>query len=205
MAQKKTLEVVRPMYEMNAKNLIETSVFRKIDGTIIENISQYIKDYFVEKRNNGEDSFEIFIGTDSQRVRRGRLTLYATVICLYILGKGAHVIYASTKRNDIQPATRKRKLYGGNKRPADGGLFYRLQWEVEYSMQVANYLNENKVFVDCGIAQVHLDISANSENDSNIAYTYAMGYVRQAGYNARAKPNAIAASYCADMAVRRQG
>ena len=107
----------------------------------------YIKDYFYAKRHENIGGFEIFIGTDSQRVRKGRLTLYATVICLYTVGHGAHIIYTKTKRNDILPTARKRKKEAG-RRPADTGLFYRLQWEVEYSMQVANYLNENRVFAE---------------------------------------------------------
>lgn len=196
------VEVKKPSYEMNTNDLINTSVFKKIDGEIIENVAQYIKDYFAQKRNESIDGFEIFIGTDSQRVRKGRLTLYATVICLYTIGKGAHIIYTKTKRNDIAPTARKSKR--GNKvRPADSGLFYRLQWEVEYSMQVANYLNRNNVFAECGIAQVHLDISANADNDSNIVYSYAVGYAKNAGYNPRVKPEAIAASYAADFMVRR--
>ena len=204
MAQKDALvEVQKPMFELNTKDLMETSVFRsKTDGTIIEDVAQYVKDYFAEKNRIGKgfDEFEIFIGTDSQRVRRGRLTLYASVICLYTVGKGAHIIYAKTKRNDIAPTARKNKR--GAKRPADGGLFYRLQWEVEYSMQVANYLNRNNVFAECGIGQIHFDIAINPEFDSNIAYTYAVGYAKSAGYNARTKPEAIAASYAADMCVR---
>lgn len=198
-----TQEKRKPMYELNTGDLIGTSVFRKIDGTVIPDVAQYIKDYFAVKRKESSDGFEIFIGTDSQRVRKGRLTLYATVICLYTVGKGAHIIYTKTKRNDIAPTARKNKKGESKKRPADSGLFYRLQWEVEYSMQVANYLNRNNVFAECGIAQVHLDISANEENDSNIAYSYAVGYAKQAGYNPRTKPDAIAASYAADMAVRR--
>ena len=194
-------EIKKPSYELNTNDLMKTSVFRKVDGTIIENVAQYVKDYFAQKRKESIDGFEIFIGTDSQRVRKGRLTLYATVICLYTIGKGAHIIYARTKRNDIAPTARKRKGRGDAKRPADSGLFYRLQWEVDYSMQVANYLNENKVFAECDVAQVHLDISVNEENDSNIAYGYAMSVA--SAYNPRTKPNAIAASYAADMVVRR--
>lgn len=192
-------EIKKPMYELNTGDLMSTSVFRKVDGEIITDVAQYIKDYFAKKREESSDGFEIFIGTDSQRIRKGRMTIYATVICLYTVGKGAHIIYTKTKRNDIAPTARKNKKAG---RMGDTGLFYRLQWEVEYSMQVANYLNRNNVFAECGIAQVHLDVSANPENDSNIVYSYAVGYAKNAGYNARVKPDAPAASYASDMIVR---
>lgn len=191
----------RMTWELNTKDLMKTSPFQKLDGTIIEDVAQYVKDYFYAKRELGMGEFQLFIGSDSQRVRKGRMTLYSTVICLYTVGKGAHLIYAKTKRNDIAPTARKRK--GGMKRPADSGLFYRLQWEVEYSMQVANYLNANNVFAECGIAEMHFDIAVNPEFDSHIAYTYAVGYAKSYGYNPRTKPEAIAASYAADMCVRR--
>ena len=196
-------EIKKPMYVLNAANIMESSTFRKYDGTLIEDVAQYVKDYFAEKRRIISDEFQIFIGSDSQRVRKGRLTLYSTAICLYTVGKGAHVIYAKTKRNDIAPTARKTRKNDKKKRPADTGLFYRLQWEVEYSMQAANYLNKNNVFAECEVAQVHFDIAINPEHDSNIAYSYAVGYAKNAGYNPRTKPDAIAASYAADMCVRR--
>jgi predicted RNase H-related nuclease YkuK (DUF458 family) len=197
-----TQEVVKKIaWELNTKDLMKSSTFQKLDGTIIEDVAQYVKDYFNTKRKENAGEFEIFIGSDSQRVRKGKMTLYSTVICLYIVGKGAHLIYARTKRNDISPTARKTKR--GMKRPADSGLFYRLQWEVEYSMQVANYLNQNDVFAECGIAQMHFDIAVNPEFDSHIAYNYAVGYAKSYGYNPRTKPEAIAASYAADMCVRR--
>lgn len=184
---------------LNVKDIMESARFRKIDGTTVENVAQYIKDYFTKKRDeNFGDEFEIFIGTDSQRVRRGRLTLYATVICLYTVGKGAHIIFTRTKRDDIGPT--KKKV--GNRKGEDPNLFNRLWWEVDYTTQVANYLKENGVFVGHGVVQVHLDVSANPENKSNIAYKSAVGYVEAMGYHARCKPEALAASYAADMCVR---
>lgn len=184
---------------LNVKNIMDNAKFRKIDGTKIENVAQYVKDYFRTKRENNEgDTFEIFIGTDSQRVRRGRLTLYATVICLYTVGKGAHIIFTRTKRDDIGPT--KKKV--GNRKGEDPNLFTRLWWEVDYTTQVANYLKENDVFIGHGVVQVHLDVSANPDNKSNVAYKAAVGYVEAMGYNARVKPNSVAASYAADLCVR---
>ena len=184
---------------LNVEKIMESARFRKIDGTTIPDVAQYVKDYFKSKiENNLGDEFEIFIGTDSQRVRRGRLTLYATVICLYTVGKGAHIIFTRTKRDDIGPTRKKTKKLKGE----DPNLFTRLWWEVDYTTQVANYLKENDVFIGHGVVQVHLDVSANPENKSNIAYKAAVGYVEAMGYSARVKPSALAASYAADMCVR---
>ena len=184
---------------LNVAKIMEEAKFRKIGGANIDDVAQYIKDYFKAKREELlGDEFEIFIGTDSQRVRRGRLTLYATVICLYTVGKGAHIIYTRTKRDDIGPTSRK----VGGRKGSDPMLFQRLWWEVDYTTQVANYLKDNGVFIGHGVAQVHLDISANPENKSNAVYKSAVGYVESMGYSARVKPNSVAASYAADFMVR---
>lgn len=184
---------------LNVEKIMESARFRKIDGTTITDVAQYIKDYFKMKLEKNEgDEFEIFIGTDSQRVRHGRLTLYATVICLYTVGKGAHIIFTRTKRDDIGPTQKKINKTKG----FDPNLFNRLWWEVDYTTQVANYLKKNDVFIGQGVVQVHLDVSANPENKSNITYKAAVGYVEAMGYNARVKPEAICASYAADMCVR---
>ena len=184
---------------LNVDNIMEEVKFRKIGGDSIDDVAQYIKEYFKSRKEvDCTNEFEIFIGTDSQRVRRGRLTLYATVICLYTVGKGAHIIYTRIKRDDIGPTLRK----VGNKKGSDPMLFHRLEWEVTYSMQVADYLKVNGIFTGYGVSQVHIDISANPENKSNIAYDWAMGWAESQGYNPRGKPNSPAASFAADMCVR---
>lgn len=184
---------------LNAANIMTDAIFKKIDGIEIENVPEYIRSYFKARKNeNVYDSFEIFIGTDSQRVRRGRLTLYASVICLYTVGRGAHIIFTRTKRNDLAPTIKKTRKEKGS----DPALFQKLWWEVEYTLQIANYLKDNGIFTDCGIAQVHLDLSSSEKEGSNIVYKSAIGYVESQGFNPRYKPNAVAASYAADMCVR---
>lgn len=193
----------KKIYEMNSDDIMKTSIFMKVDGTQINDIVKYIREYFNDRKKLGHSGFEIFIGTDSQKVRRGRITTYATVICLYTKGKGAHIIYAKTKRNDISPTAVKNKKTG-RKKIMSSDLFYRLQWEVQYSMQVAQYLTDKKVFVEHGINQVHLDISADEQNESNVVYSYATGYVKSAGFSVRTKPEAIAATCAADKFVRNK-
>lgn len=201
LSRKDELQVIKnaKSAHLNAQNIMSDAIFKKIDGTKITNVPEYIKKYFEDKRRESMyNEFEIFIGTDSQRVRRGRLTLYASVICLYTKGKGAHLIYTRVKRDDISPTTKKTSMVKGN----DPMLYQRLWWEVEYSMQITNYLKDNGVFTECGIGQVHLDISANPDNKSNVVYKSAIGYVESYGYNVRNKPNAPASSYAADFLVR---
>jgi len=187
--------------KLNVNNIME-SKFKKIDGKTIDNVAEYIKSYFkMKKEINEGDEFEIFIGTDSQRVRHGKLTLYATVICLYTVGKGAHVIYTRVKRDDIFSNNKEIDKSKKTKKINDS-LFNRLWWEVEYTIQVANYLKNEGVLIDNNVTQLHLDISANSENKSNIVYKSAIGYIESMGYNVRTKPFSPASSYAADMVVR---
>jgi hypothetical protein len=155
--------------------------WRKIDGTKIENLADYISEYL---KRDGD--FQLFIGTDSQRIRKRNVVLYAKVICIYNVGKGAHVIYSKTKRSDVRD------------------ISTRLWWEIEYSMEIANYLRENseKVLLDEKLTSIHVDISPKLENKSNSIFQAAVGYIKGMGFICKTKPDAIAASYAADLIVR---
>lgn len=154
--------------------------FRKIDGTEIENISKYINDYI--DKTIGE--YRLYIGTDSQRVKGISTVMYATVICIHRLGKGAHVIYRKTKRNNIKD------------------LFNKLWWEVEDSLGVALELKNGGVFLHSDLLSVHLDFSPNKKDGSNIVYESALGYVKSYGFDVQMKPESPIASHCADCFVR---
>jgi len=157
-------------------------IWKKTDGTPIENVSAYIKNYLFT--HSGE--YKLFIGTDSQRVRKQHIVYYATVICIYNVGHGAHIIYSKNKRNDIKD------------------MFNRLWWEIEYSMSITNELKDKGVLVNKNILSVHIDISPKVKNKSNDVYKSAVGYVTGMGYDCLAKPYAVAASYCADFVVRNK-
>jgi hypothetical protein len=146
-------------------------------GDEVTNIVDYITDYIAKS----EDDVKVWIGTDSQKTRKRNLVTYATVICLYKVGKGAHIVYAKQKRTDI-----KDKLT-------------RLWWEVEYSMSIANYLKDNGLLMSRKLIAIHLDLSSNIKYESNKLYDSAIGYVKGMGYSWQAKPDAAVASYAADM------
>jgi hypothetical protein len=79
-----------------------------------------------------------------------------------------------------------------------------LWWEIEYSMEIANYLRENseKVLLDEKLTSIHVDISPKLENKSNSIFQAAVGYIKGMGFICKTKPDAIAASYAADLIVR---
>lgn len=155
--------------------------FKKLDGTKIEDIATYIDNYIMKF---SDETFEIFIGTDSQKVRKRNLVYYSSVICIYRRGKGAHIIYTKEKRNDIN------------------GILDRLREEVNYSIGLAVYLRENEILYDKNIVSLHLDLSPNIENKSNKIFKEMSGWVSGMGFDWRGKPDACAASYASDMVVR---
>jgi len=156
--------------------------WKKVNGQEIENLAEYVKTHI--RQYPGE--YEIFVGTDSQRMRKRYTVLFAMVICMYRQGKGAHVIYAKYKRSDIKDK------------------YTRLRTEVAYSLEIANYLTANDVLVDPSIMTIHIDLSPNVINDSNKLYKEAIGWVTGMGYLCEAKPNAPAASYAGDWVVKNK-
>ena len=149
-------------------------------GDEVVDLVEYITDYI----NNSDDDIKLWIGTDSQKTRKKGLVIYATVICLYKVGKGAHIIYSKQKRTDVKDK------------------FSRLWWEVEYSMAVANFLKDNGLMMASKLIAIHLDLSSNIKYESNKLHDAAVGYVKGMGYGWESKPDAPVASYAADLIVR---
>lgn len=121
------------------------------------------------------DDVKIYIGADSQNV--GEKTHYATVIVLHYGNSGGHVLY----NKEVVPRVR--------------DSFARLWKEVEDSIEVAMYLS------DQGLPRatyIDLDLNPDPRYQSNTVLRAAMGYVESLGFKPRIKPNAAAASCCAD-------
>jgi hypothetical protein len=121
------------------------------------------------------DDVKIYIGADSQNI--GEKTHYATVIVLHYGNSGGHVLY----NKQIVPRVR--------------DSFSRLWKEVEDSIEVALYLS------DQGLPRatyIDLDLNPDPRYQSNTVLRAAMGYVESLGFKPRIKPNAAAASCCAD-------
>ena len=94
-------------------------LFKKFGGHVIEDLGKYLRDYLSEYPNTS-----VYVGTDSQNA--GRENCYVTVVALYDEDRkdGVHYIFAKT--------------YG--KRIDD--TFLKMWEEVEKSLEVANYLEE---------------------------------------------------------------
>jgi predicted RNase H-related nuclease YkuK (DUF458 family) len=144
-------------------------VFRSLSNEKVVDLIPYLKEKIASA-----DDIKIYIGTDSQNI--GGKTVYASVIVLHYGNRGAHVVYSKTKVDRIRER------------------FAKLWREVEISMEVAQYLREN----DINATYIDIDLNPDPRYGSNNVLRAALGFVESMGYVARCKPDALAASYCAD-------
>jgi predicted RNase H-related nuclease YkuK (DUF458 family) len=129
----------------------------------------------VKEKLAESDNIKLYIGSDSQNIANN--TVYAMVIVFHYGNNGGHVLYS--KR--VIPKVRDR--------------FTRLWGEVQDSVDLAKYLEEN------GVAKpeyIDLDFNPDPKYKSNFILRSALGYVESMGYVPRCKPYAIAASCIAD-------
>lgn len=154
--------------------------WRKLDGTRIEApIYDAVRAALVHEQSLG-NQIKVCIGTDSQV--RGAETEFATVIVLLRKGRGGFMFINNDKT--------KNKMT----------LKERLLIEVSRSIEIAYHL--------CALfdrynteLEVHADINTNPRFGSNAALSEAMGYILSMGFTFKAKPDAHAASCCANKVV----
>lgn len=154
--------------------------WRKLDGTKIENpIAEAVEKSLVNERELG-NQIKVCIGTDSQV--RGLETEFATVIVLLRKGRGGFMFVNNEKTSQKM------------------SLKERLLTEVARSIEIAYSLCP--LFDKYGTElEVHADINTNPRFGSNAALSEAMGYILSMGFTFKAKPDAPAASCCANKVV----
>lgn len=151
--------------------------FKFYNGSFIEDVETYIKDY-VDKHKN----VEVFIGTDSAKGSSDgkAMTIFVTTICFRHPSKGVHYIYSKTKE------------------PKDKDLFTKIWKEVEKTNEVASFvkplIGDRTLFLD-------LDINSLKQHGSNVAHAAAKGYLMGQGYSVRLKPQSWGA-HAADWLLR---
>jgi predicted RNase H-related nuclease YkuK (DUF458 family) len=133
----------------------------------------YLKEKLAER-----DDIKLYIGTDSQNVKRK--TVYAVVIVLHYGNNGGHVIYSRIEVPRIRD------------------MFTKLWREVEDSIALAKYLVENGIMEP---TYIDIDFNPDPKYDSNTILRAALGYVEASGFKPRSKPDAMAASHVADHIV----
>lgn len=134
---------------------------------------------------NSSESTKIYIGSDSERHRRGGVWFadYAVVVVIHKDGKhGAKVFGEITTERDYDQSKDKPRM--------------RLMNEVMKAAQL--YLDLADVIGDRQ-CEVHIDINPNHKHGSSCVISEAVGYIRgMTGVTPRVKPEAWAASIAAD-------
>ena len=132
---------------------------------------------------------KVYLGCDSQKYKKGNtwFARYTVVVIVHIENAhGGKVFYASTVERD----------YDHQKDRPRMRLMNEVRYVAEVYLLLAEELEEREV-------EIHLDINPNEKFGSNVVMKEAMGYVMgMTGIEAKIKPDAFAASYCADAGVR---
>ena len=167
--------------------------FRKFDGTKIDDVNQYVKNWAIENPYG-----EIIIGCDSQE--HSRFVKYAIAIVMHFKdrwggGHGAHVIKSIlVDKAHRTPYSARRGGKNGFDTSALQGKLWR---EVELTVQTAQMLQ------DCDKKiKIHVDYNSKEGTGSHILYAPGLGYAQGMGYEAEGKPYAWAATHVADSLCR---
>ncbi len=157
-------------------------LFKKNDGTVINDISKYLKDWMKKYPHS-----EITIGCDSQA--HARYVKYSVVIVMHIfheskeqnpdrMGNGAHVISATIIDRNKTLKT---------------DLYTKLWAEAMFTVEAAQMIDGCTKNIT-----IHLDYNSKEDEYSNVLYNSGIGFVKGMGYEAYGKPYAWAASHAAD-------
>jgi len=176
--------------------MTEKLVFRKYDGTLINDVNQYVKDW-AKKNPNGQ----VIIGCDSQE--HSRHVTYAIAIVMHRkdesgVGHGAHCIKCVFNDKRVKTPKGHLKVDNRGKKSFDTSVLQGKLWkEVEYTIQAANLL------ADCDKKiKIHVDYNSDEGEFSNVLFAAGLGYAQGMGYEAEGKPYAWAATKVADSLCR---
>lgn len=165
---------------MNAMQTTITAKWHRLDGSHIQlPIADAVEQALIKERELG-NQIKVCIGTDSQV--RGAETEFATVIVILRKGRGGFMFITNEKTSNKM------------------SLKERLLLEVSRSIEIAYHLCPlfDKYSTEL---EVHADINTNPRFGSNTALSEAMGYILSMGFTFKAKPEAHAASCCANYVV----
>jgi len=171
--------------------------WQKVGGERIDNVARYIREY-IDKHADLTTEFQLIVGCDSKSLGHN-YARYVTVICIYRVGRGAHLIFARENKvhvyskGGMTPKAREQNM-----------MKNRLWGEVYRAVDVTAYLDEEEIFYLDNITKfdIHLDLNKKEMFRSNMILDDAIGFVRAQGYECEVKPNSPAASFAADRVCR---
>ncbi len=162
------------------KSILENANWRRLNGAkILKPVYDAVEETIAAELAAGHE-LKICIGTDSQRY--GHEFEFATVILFLRKGHGGFMFINNDKLKS-RPKLKERMLL-----------------EATRSIEIAYHLCE--LFDKYGTElEVHADINTNPRFASNTSLKEAMGYILGMGFTFKAKPEAYAASCCANKVV----
>ena len=141
---------------------------------------QAVQDFTV----NISEKTKVYIGADSRRRKRvdGSWQIsYTTVAVFHLDGKHGAKVFASVDRE----------------KDHHGSLQLRLMGEVYRAVELFGFLSQ---VLEKERIEIHLDIASSPKHKSNVVHSQACGYViGMTGIEPKTKPQAWAASTCADL------
>lgn len=145
---------------------------------ILDKITTAHKDY--------ANKYKIIVGTDSNATGKYKRYVFATVICIQKLGKGADYFYYRS----YEPLS----SFKGNHK-------MRLFQEVSKSIEVADFIKETiKVTVD----EIHIDASEKGIGEFSSDFSdQLIGYAISSGYATAIKPFSFVATSASDKHTKR--
>tara|TARA_Y100001960_G_C14205104_1_gene601555 strand:+ start:161 stop:613 length:453 start_codon:yes stop_codon:yes gene_type:complete len=149
----------------------------------MEHKETFINEAIEEVTASSKDS-TIYVGCDSNRFRKkgNWFASYATVVIVHKGSKhGCKVVGDVIVLPDY-----------GNLRQR---LFQEVMFATDCAMQINDAVGDRNL-------EVHLDINTEEQHKSSIAVKEAIGYVLGMGFKPKVKPEAFAASSCADHYCR---
>ena len=136
---------------------------------------------------NSSEATKFYIGCDSQRIRKRKkgkkMARYVTTFVAHIDGKNGARVFGGVSYHPIMD-------------PNLAKPFTRLFKEAEMVVECYEELYEVLMERDC---ELHIDVNPEKGTGSNIVHGAAVGYVLgMTGIEPKVKPEAFAASCCAD-------
>ena len=154
--------------------------WRTFDGRMITGpIKTKVEEALKREKNTGY-TLKVCIGTDSQV--KGRETEFATVIVFLREGHGGFMFIHNEKTK--QKFTIKERM------------LREAAWSIDIAYHLCDLFEKYNVDME-----VHIDINTNPNFKSNAALKEAMGYILGMGFAFKAKPDAYAATSCANKVV----
>ncbi len=163
--------------------IVNSTLHKRLNNSVMDNSflkmsdgSKVLLEQYVPKVVNTNPEVEVYIGCDSQN--HGKTTVYVSTVLFRYKNNGAHVIYLKEKVERIYD------------------MWARLWAELERSVKLALFLQNT-----CGINIKQIDMDYNQDPDypSSKLYKAASGYAESMGFDARAKPELLMATWAANV------